>query len=172
MDYKYRTLDIGCGDCMIGDNRVDITRNSAATELAIGTKLPYRDESFDYVNAENVLEHQPNPLEFLIECKRVLKRNGVLKIITDNAGYHGWFPFLNKFQDIHGTYVNPRTTNDKHYMIFTLSHMQNLLIAAGIEIKILELFTRWKPTLFQRIRTLINPNIGHSHIVCYSGKIK
>jgi len=165
---QYRTLDIGCGDSTIGDCRIDITRDSAATELALATKMPYKNESFDYMNAANVLEHQPNPLEFLLECKRVLKKNGTFKIITDNAGYHGWFPFLNKFQDIHGTYTNPRTNKDKHYMIFTLSHLKNLLELAGFEILLLELFTRWNPTLFQRVRTMINPNIGRSHILVYA----
>jgi len=40
--------------------------------------LPYADESFDIVVHSDTLEHVPNPLHALSECRRVLKRAGAL----------------------------------------------------------------------------------------------
>jgi len=164
LEILYKTLNIGCGDSTYGTNRLDITRDSKATELGLATQMPYKDNSFHYIYAENVLAHQPNPIEFLIECKRVLKKGDFLSIITDNAGYRGFFPLLNKFQDKHGTYSNPKTDKDKHYMIFTVDHIKNLINKAGLKLVYIWLGTRWKPTMIQRLWTRISPTIGHSHI--------
>ena len=40
--------------------------------------LPYPDESFDVVIHSDTLEHVPQPVRALAECRRVLKRGGVL----------------------------------------------------------------------------------------------
>jgi SAM-dependent methyltransferase len=40
--------------------------------------LPYGDESFDIVVHSDTLEHVENPVHALAECRRVLRRNGVL----------------------------------------------------------------------------------------------
>ena len=162
----YRTLNIGCGDSIYGTNRLDVMRDSKATELGLASQLPYKDNSFDYIYAENILEHQSNPKEFLIECKRVLKKEGFLSIITDNAGYRGYFPLLYKFQDRHGIYSNPKTDKDKHYMIFTMSHVVNLIKESGFKLVYIWLGTRWKPSLIQHLWILLSPTVGHSHIYC------
>lgn len=39
-----------------------------------GKKLPFLDKSFDLVYATHVVEHVPNPREFLSECKRVARK--------------------------------------------------------------------------------------------------
>lgn len=40
--------------------------------------LPYADESFDAVVHSDTLEHVPNPIHALAECRRVLKRGAAL----------------------------------------------------------------------------------------------
>ena len=161
---NYQTLNIGCGDSTYGNVRLDMTRNSKATVIGLASQMPFKDESFNYIYAENVLEHQPNPLDFLKECKRVLKVGGFIGIVTDNAGYRGYFPLLNKFQDKHGTYVNPKADEDKHYMIFTVEHLKNLVKKSGMKAIYVWLGTRWKPTIIQRFWILLSHSIGHSHI--------
>lgn len=39
-------------------------------------ELRYKEDSFDYIYASNVLEHSPAPILALMELHRVLKRNG------------------------------------------------------------------------------------------------
>jgi len=43
-----------------------------------GKKLPMHSESFDYALCIEVLEHVPDPLDFLLEIKRVLRPEGTL----------------------------------------------------------------------------------------------
>lgn len=53
--------------------------------------LPFKDESFDIVNASAVLEHLLNPTPVVKEITRVLKRNGYLIVLlpsTDNLFWH------------------------------------------------------------------------------------
>lgn len=46
----------------------------------------YPDNFFDQVNLCHVIEHVINPLELLVEIKRILKPNGVLSLGTPNSG--------------------------------------------------------------------------------------
>lgn len=52
-----------------------------------GESLPYADESFDMVFADNVLEHLENPDKVFREIHRVLKRGGLFLAKTPNK-YH------------------------------------------------------------------------------------
>jgi SAM-dependent methyltransferase len=55
------------------DNHLDYTRVDAQS-----TK--FKDESFDYVIAANMIHHIPYPIKFFKEVKRILKKNGKLII--------------------------------------------------------------------------------------------
>ena len=83
-------LDVGCGtkpyhslfkvESYRGlDIDSPITRNlGIADDLYDGTQFPYKDEIFDCVLCNQVLEHVFNPDEFLAEINRVLKSGGKL----------------------------------------------------------------------------------------------
>lgn len=47
--------------------------------------LPFADESIDFLNLSHVLEHTPNPLQVLRECRRVLHPQGVLQLAVPYA---------------------------------------------------------------------------------------
>jgi len=141
-----------------------MNRRSKATVLGLAFPMAFRDRTFDVVMAENILEHMPDPLSFLVECRRVLRPGGLLRLVTDNYGYRGWFPVLRWFEDRHGAYRNPGTSKDRHYAIFGLQHVRNLLNEAGLRVVTVRLFTKWRPTIIQRLLTAAHPNIGHSHI--------
>lgn len=45
-----------------------------------GEKIPFPDETFDFINCSEVLEHTDSPLKVLEECYRVLKKDGCIFI--------------------------------------------------------------------------------------------
>jgi len=59
----------------------------------VKNKLPYRDNSFDVVYSKSVIEHMPDALYFVSECKRVLKPGGIFLALTPdwNANYKTFF---------------------------------------------------------------------------------
>lgn len=48
---------------------------------AIGEKLPFKSNSFDVVVAASVFDHMGEPAAFLRECRRILKKEGIV-IVT------------------------------------------------------------------------------------------
>src|SRR5262249_6289681 len=46
-----------------------------------GDKLPFADNSFDFVINSHVIEHMPNPIKALKEWHRVIKPGGIVFII-------------------------------------------------------------------------------------------
>jgi SAM-dependent methyltransferase len=99
-----RVLDFGAGtgtvaplNCRGAGRRVhgtDLDRRIAANptldyaSVADGGALPYRDESFDLVVANNVLEHLPNPDAVFREIARVLKPGGAFLFKTPNRHHY------------------------------------------------------------------------------------
>jgi SAM-dependent methyltransferase len=83
-------LDVGCGikpyqsifsvASYVGlDIDSENTRRRGAADFFYdGTVFPFRDESFDSILCNQVLEHVFNPDEFLAEVRRVLKPGGYL----------------------------------------------------------------------------------------------
>ncbi len=76
-------IDLGCGynkrDGFIGvdgskKDGVDIVHN--LNDLP----LPFDDGSVEVINLSQILEHLDEPLDFLNECHRILKTNGIVDI--------------------------------------------------------------------------------------------
>src|SRR4051812_31375895 len=53
-------------------------------DVAAGEKLPYPDNKFDVVIADNVVEHLPDPMAVFSEVARVLKPAGLFMFKTPN----------------------------------------------------------------------------------------
>ena len=84
-------LDMGCGikpfryvyqnycETSVG---IDVAQTPHGTEMVDmlydGKKIPFPNEEFDYVFSTEVMEHVPEPKDFLKEIYRVLKPGGVL----------------------------------------------------------------------------------------------
>lgn len=82
----------------------------------------YPDKSFDIVVMNHVLEHIPDPIEILLEVKRILKDDGLLVIGVPNFGSYmarlmkrKWFSLM----------------PDQHIWQFTHSSLDNLLKSTG-----------------------------------------
>jgi len=83
-------LHLGSGDVRLdGWLNVDLNAANADLHLDLRGKLPFEDESIEYIFSEHFIEHIPreDALSFLKECRRVLKRNGVLRLSTPNLKF-------------------------------------------------------------------------------------
>jgi SAM-dependent methyltransferase len=74
-------------------------QRSATTVAAVGEQLPFRDQSFDIVLCDNVVDHAESPQRIAAELVRVLKPGGLLYFTVNihhpvyavAAGVHsGW----------------------------------------------------------------------------------
>lgn len=91
-------LDYGCGVQpyrlgfdLAGANvvGVDIGKNiDAQVQITDKCKLPFANDSFDYIVSYQVLEHVLIPNNYLSECYRVLKTGGKILLTT-----HGIWPY-------------------------------------------------------------------------------
>lgn len=74
-------INFGCGtNILAGWNNFD-------AELDISRPLPFLDASADFIFAEHVIEHIPQraAFSFFLECHRVLKPSGVVRIAVPAA---------------------------------------------------------------------------------------
>ena len=78
----FRVLHLGCGRYSIKKGEVFNSDLSFENFIDVLKPLPFPDNSIDVVFHEHLFEHLDFPfqtLSFLKECRRVLKKNGVLR---------------------------------------------------------------------------------------------
>lgn len=153
-----RYLDFGCGDghalyqnlavrpdlnCFCVDIK-DFSKSLAEDMIFTvydGKRLPYKDEIFDIITANHVLEHVNSPHIILSEIKRILKRGGKLFIEVPNqrslwgqpgGRYAGTIHFLDD-----ATHVHPYSNEDLE-IIFQDVGLK--IIKIGISRNLLHLF--------------------------------
>jgi SAM-dependent methyltransferase len=90
-----RLLDIGCGSAPYRDvfsNVHDYIGLDFAGDVDVvgsGLNLPFRDECFDTILCNEVLEHVPEPATLMGEAFRVLRKGGTLLLTTPQTwGLH------------------------------------------------------------------------------------
>lgn len=101
-----KLLDVGCGGGgameMMGNKGwkvtgIDFDQKAVANAKKKGLDVycgdlfsqHFPESSFDAILLSHVIEHVPKPLELLKECYRILKKEGVLAILTPNANSRG-----------------------------------------------------------------------------------
>jgi len=77
-------LDVGCGLKREGDINLDINPKVKPEIVSDFRFLPLKDGIFSLVIFNHSLEHIPDPCLALNEARRVLKKNGVLKVKFPN----------------------------------------------------------------------------------------
>ena len=143
---KGALLDVGCGDGSSSEEIVKDGWSVSGLELSpknvtkarkkginavVGNaeeKLPYNEDMFDVVIAGEIIEHLTNPKNFLEECYRVLKPNGVLILTTPNVCF-----LLSRIKVLFGKL--PYASAPFHFQYFTLSSLKKLLNESGFTIE-------------------------------------
>ncbi len=161
---KNKVLDVACGVSVLGksfgNNVYGIDSNNVAVRAARNNGIKakradvekpwgYADRYFDIVIASHIIEHVVNPDHLLSEAKRVLKRNGILIVITPNLA--AWFnrvlllfgfqPFFSEVSTVDKTvgltYFQKRGANKNpvgHLRIFTPGALQDIVELHGFQI--------------------------------------
>ena len=89
--YTSRKLHIGCGHNVLEGwlNTNFLPQNTNVFHLNVTERFPFRDNAFDYVFSEHMIEHVPysDGSRMLAECFRVLNGNGKIRISTPNLSF-------------------------------------------------------------------------------------
>jgi SAM-dependent methyltransferase len=137
-----RLLEVGCGSgqalrvlAELGWDAEGVDFDRAAVEHARARGLSvrhgsvreqeYAAESFDAVVMSHLIEHVPDPLRVLEECRRVLKPGGRLVAVTPNARSFGHTLFRE-----HWFALDP----PRHLILFHLDTLRSLAEAAGLTV--------------------------------------
>jgi SAM-dependent methyltransferase len=94
---------------------------------------------FDAVTMNHVIEHVPNPIELLQECRRVLKISGRMVIVTPNAASLGRSRFARAWRG----WEPPR-----HLFLFTPHTLRVCAERAGLRIETLRTTARLAPSIW------------------------
>jgi len=135
-----KRLNLGCGkDYRAGWINVELDKQFRADVRAdISKPLPFKNNSVEEIFCKNVFERIPNPLNFLLELKRILKKGGRAIIVTSNASYFIYhFPRKKAYHD---SYNLNRPLEDQHYFMFQRGHLVAFSKKAGLKIKKLEYY--------------------------------
>ena len=90
-NHPVRKLHIGCGENMLAGwlNSDYNPHNPNVMHLDATRRFPFEDSTFDYVFSEHMIEHiaYPDGLRMLRQCRRVLKKDGRIRISTPDLRF-------------------------------------------------------------------------------------
>jgi len=161
-------LNVGCGADTYGTHFVDLYPNRPEVRKCKidQEKLPFPDQYFDEVYSRNLFEHLTNPGFVVKEMTRVLKKDGKLVIITDNASYIGFH--LSMFgSNMHSGGYRGMGNKDRHYALYTLEHLKNFLENVNmkkIDCKYSDGYSQWYAKLLKYLIRILAPKMSYPHI--------
>lgn len=91
-----------------------LPRNKCHIYLDATQPMPFRDDTFDFIYAEHMIEHigYRSAQQFVRECHRVLRPGGILRMSTPDLGI------------ITGMYANPATPRVDRYIDFLTRRLE------------------------------------------------
>jgi len=171
-----RYLDIGCGSGVSVRAAADLGWEAVGTDLdpeliRLGKEelgvdlrcghlldLDLGERQFEFIRLRDVIEHLPNPLEVLLEIKRLLAPKGTLLIVTPNEmGLPTQLRLLFGKRDRVATVVPPH-----HLHGFTQRTLTRILDRAGFDIHEVDSTTPVDPAY------VTSNNMRSAHNIAYS----
>ncbi len=177
---EHPVLDVGCGDGFLArvafeqqlEAGIDLdqgevdraiqSKSYKKTLYASATDIPFKDNSFNTVVSNCVLEHIPDIDKALSEINRVLRKNGRLMITlpsecyTENSFFRGLLTKLG-FPRLGDWYINHLNRVFKHYHVDNAATWKKRLQKAGLKmekaeyiipIKTFHTYERWMMMAF------------------------
>lgn len=133
-----KVLNFGCGKTTYEAPNVtnlDIYPHPGVNVICTENKLPFEDESFDFVIANHVLEHVPNWFDSFKELARVVKTGGLIEVWIPPVSSDSAFTYRDHINHIgvqafSGCLNLPRSGNnlDAAIKFKELGHVANLRI--------------------------------------------
>jgi predicted SAM-dependent methyltransferase len=90
MQNSLKKLHLGCGNVSLaGWINIDLDSPGADMNIDFTLPLPFADDSTSHIFSEHFIEHitRQQAVSFLGECKRVLSKNGVIRVSTPNLKF-------------------------------------------------------------------------------------
>lgn len=160
---KLKFLDVGCGrgDILKEFSKInnfdcyglDLSRESVEyCKPIIVDQVNLEDENFNYnqkefdiIFSKSLIEHLKNPLTFMESCNKLLKKNGLLVILTPSWYHNSFGPFY---------------LDHTHQTPFTLQSLKDIGILAGFETNEVNYFyqlpSTWKYPILKIIPKIIS----------------
>lgn len=143
-----RLLDVGCGSgdwlmmmrqfgWQVVGNDFDGNAVRVATDRGLQVSLGsleqqhFPDNSFDAITLSHVIEHVPDPIQTMLECRRILKFGGKVVLFTPNCDSLSHAVFKDDWRGLEP----PR-----HLHIFSLGSMEQLLARTGFNNRLVRPF--------------------------------
>ncbi len=163
-----KVLDVGCGTCQslleikkLGGKAWGIDPDKNSQKVATALKLNFHlgtihdfkqsENFFDLITGSQVLEHETDPLSFLIKCKKYLKRSGKIVLSFPNTNALSFMIWGRKWLHFHIPY---------HLNHFNKKAFEILVKNSGLKIKSIKTVTPNLWTLLQIKSFLNNVKIG------------
>ena len=158
-------LDIGCGfgeslgyhqarGCEVWGVEADSNIARVADKFGFNVKVglfdakDYKQDFFDYITMDQVVEHLTDPILTLREVSTILKPGGHVVLSTPNANGWGAKLFRRRWINWHTPY---------HLQFFSLESMAIMAEAAGLEIEKVRTITNSRWLNYQWIHALYFP---------------
>jgi SAM-dependent methyltransferase len=127
-----KKLNLGSGlKVLKGWVNVDLTDTYGAQIIHDLEKFPYpfKDNTFDEILMDNVLEHLEDTIKVMKELHRISKRGAIIKIIVPHySGAMAWGHLTHKKAFGSGSFGNFEPQNWERYSDFSFKVLENRLI--------------------------------------------
>lgn len=82
-----KILELGCGEYPLFENSVrgDVVKIRGCKQIDCNKDMPFESRSFDTITALELMQYLYDPENFLKECHRILKENGLLIVSVPNV---------------------------------------------------------------------------------------
>ena len=163
-----KILDIGCGfgqslgyhkerGCDVYGVEADSNIEKVVEEYGFNVKVGlfdaanYKDDFFDYVTMDQVLEHTTNPVETMQGISKILKENGKLVISVPNSNGWGAKVFGKKWINWHAPY---------HLQHFSKKSIDIMAGKANLDVVSLKTITSSEWLHYQWVSLISFPKLG------------